>query len=365
MSDVVTPPLVGQLEAILFASDAPLPIERIAEVLEIEPARRPRGSRRAPRWRATSPGAGSRWSRSAAAWRLVTRPEQRRCSDEPPAAPAQEPPVAGRGGDADDRGLPPADLAAGDRAAPRRRERQCADEPPRAPPRPDRGAQGDARTARPLRDDARVPGALRAPRPGGAPAVRASRRTRPERVRRRPRRAAADGAGRGPDAAHRARRRAGTRSGRSAGARPRPDGPCRPSGSTSSWPRPASPLAGPPSGSSSRGGCASTACPWSSSGPTPIPSGTGSRSTGARSRRRSRSATSSSTSRAGTSPRERIRAAGRACSTWCRSSGVRLHPVGRLDYRRRGAPPPHQRRGAHVPADASPPRRAARLPRPR
>ena len=34
---VVTPERVGQLEAILFASDAPLPIERIAEVLEISP----------------------------------------------------------------------------------------------------------------------------------------------------------------------------------------------------------------------------------------------------------------------------------------------------------------------------------------
>jgi segregation and condensation protein B len=34
---VVTPERVGQLEAILFASDAPLPIERIAEVLEVSP----------------------------------------------------------------------------------------------------------------------------------------------------------------------------------------------------------------------------------------------------------------------------------------------------------------------------------------
>jgi segregation and condensation protein B len=34
----VAPELVGQLEAILFASDAPLPIERLAEVLEIDPA---------------------------------------------------------------------------------------------------------------------------------------------------------------------------------------------------------------------------------------------------------------------------------------------------------------------------------------
>ena len=33
----MTPEQVGQLEAILFASDAPLPIERIAEVLEIAP----------------------------------------------------------------------------------------------------------------------------------------------------------------------------------------------------------------------------------------------------------------------------------------------------------------------------------------
>ena len=36
-SEAVTPERVGQLEAILFASDAPLPIERIAEVLEIAP----------------------------------------------------------------------------------------------------------------------------------------------------------------------------------------------------------------------------------------------------------------------------------------------------------------------------------------
>jgi segregation and condensation protein B len=36
--EAVAPELVGQLEAILFASDAPLPVERIAEVLEINPA---------------------------------------------------------------------------------------------------------------------------------------------------------------------------------------------------------------------------------------------------------------------------------------------------------------------------------------
>ena len=36
--EAVAPDLVGQLEAILFASDAPLPVERIAEVLEISPA---------------------------------------------------------------------------------------------------------------------------------------------------------------------------------------------------------------------------------------------------------------------------------------------------------------------------------------
>ena len=34
----IAPELVGQLEAILFASDASLPVERIAEVLEIDPA---------------------------------------------------------------------------------------------------------------------------------------------------------------------------------------------------------------------------------------------------------------------------------------------------------------------------------------
>jgi segregation and condensation protein B len=36
--EAVAPELVGQLEAILFASDAPLPVERLAEVLEIDPA---------------------------------------------------------------------------------------------------------------------------------------------------------------------------------------------------------------------------------------------------------------------------------------------------------------------------------------
>ena len=35
--EAVAPELVGQLEAILFASDAPLPVERLAEVLEIDP----------------------------------------------------------------------------------------------------------------------------------------------------------------------------------------------------------------------------------------------------------------------------------------------------------------------------------------
>ena len=38
---------------------------------------------------------------------------------------------------------------------------------------------------------------------------------------------------------------------------------------------------------------------------------------------------------------------------------------GAARFRRRGTPPPDQRRGAHVPPDASPPRRPARLPRAR
>jgi segregation and condensation protein B len=74
MSDVVTPLLVGQLEAILFASDAPLPIERIAEVLEISPLDG-RAAIEALRAACDEPGRGLSVVEVGGGWRLVTRPE--------------------------------------------------------------------------------------------------------------------------------------------------------------------------------------------------------------------------------------------------------------------------------------------------
>jgi segregation and condensation protein B len=74
MSDVVTPLLVGQLEAVLFASDAPLPTERIAEVLEVSPLDA-RATLDALRVACDEPGRGLAVVEVGGGWRLVTRPE--------------------------------------------------------------------------------------------------------------------------------------------------------------------------------------------------------------------------------------------------------------------------------------------------
>jgi len=74
MSDVVTPLLLGQLEAILFASDAPLPLERIAEVLEMSPLDA-RAALDALRLASDEPGRGLSVVEVGGGWRLVTRPE--------------------------------------------------------------------------------------------------------------------------------------------------------------------------------------------------------------------------------------------------------------------------------------------------
>jgi chromosome segregation and condensation protein ScpB len=74
MSEVVTPLLVGQLEAVLFASDAPLPTERIAEVLEISPLDA-RAALDALRVGCDEPGRGLSVVEVGGGWRLVTRPE--------------------------------------------------------------------------------------------------------------------------------------------------------------------------------------------------------------------------------------------------------------------------------------------------
>ena len=59
MRETVTSIQVGQLEAVLFASDAPLPIDRIAEVLEVSPAEA-RAAVDALRVACDEPGAGLR-----------------------------------------------------------------------------------------------------------------------------------------------------------------------------------------------------------------------------------------------------------------------------------------------------------------
>ena len=71
---VVTPERVGQLEAILFASDAPLPIERIAEVLEISPLDA-RDLVEALRLACDGEGRGLGVVEVGGGVRLVTRPE--------------------------------------------------------------------------------------------------------------------------------------------------------------------------------------------------------------------------------------------------------------------------------------------------
>jgi segregation and condensation protein B len=70
----VTPELVGQLEALLFASDAPLPVERAAEVLEVAPGDA-RAAVDALRAACEEPGRGLAVVEVGGGIRLVTRPE--------------------------------------------------------------------------------------------------------------------------------------------------------------------------------------------------------------------------------------------------------------------------------------------------
>jgi segregation and condensation protein B len=71
---MVAPELVGQLEALLFASDAPLPVERVAEVLEV-PVGEARSAVDALRAACEEPGRGLAVVEIGGGIRLVTRPE--------------------------------------------------------------------------------------------------------------------------------------------------------------------------------------------------------------------------------------------------------------------------------------------------
>ncbi len=68
------PEALGALEALLFACDAPLPVERIAEVLEI-PEAEARAAIAALRARCEAPGRGLAVVEIGGGVRLVTRPE--------------------------------------------------------------------------------------------------------------------------------------------------------------------------------------------------------------------------------------------------------------------------------------------------
>jgi segregation and condensation protein B len=70
----MTPELVGQLEALLFASDAPLPLQRVAEVLEIGVADA-RATVDTLRVACDEPGRGLAVVEVGGGIRLVTRPE--------------------------------------------------------------------------------------------------------------------------------------------------------------------------------------------------------------------------------------------------------------------------------------------------
>ena len=207
--------------------------------------RRPRGGRCAHgRVPGARPGPGRGRGRRRGPARHQAR--ARGAPHEPPAAPAEEPPVPGGRGDAHDRRLPAADLASGDRAAPRRRHRERAHPPPGAASRP--GGRPEAHAGPPgaLRHDARVPRALRAAGPRGPPALRVAGR-RGRRVRRGTESDAAAVPGE-PSAVEPER---GTTPGPDGDGEERgharPEGRCRPSGSTSSWPTRASRRGAPPS----------------------------------------------------------------------------------------------------------------------
>jgi segregation and condensation protein B len=72
--EAVTPERLGQLEAVLFASDAPLPIDRIAEVLELA-VTDARAAVEALRAVCEEPGRGLAVVEVGGGVRLVTRPE--------------------------------------------------------------------------------------------------------------------------------------------------------------------------------------------------------------------------------------------------------------------------------------------------
>ena len=175
MSETVAPEMVGQLEAILFASDAPLPVERIAEVLEIDPLEA-RALVEALRVACDEAARGLAVAEVGGGVRLVTRPEhapvlmslQRlrlksrlsRAAVETLTIVAYRQPIS-RPEIEQLRGVGTESVLT--HLLERRLVRVV-------------GPEGHARPPGALRDDARVPRALRSPGPGGPPALRVTGR---------------------------------------------------------------------------------------------------------------------------------------------------------------------------------------------
>ena len=188
-SGAMTEPL-DVLEALLFASDAPVEAALIQEVLELPSADAARELVEALRRRFDEQGRVLQIIEVGGGFRLVTRPEVAPWLVKLARSKTQEPAVAARARDARHHRLSPARVASRGGCRARRQLRGRARQPARAPADPHRRAQGLAGPAVPLRDHARVPRGLRPARPrrpaeGGGRAHRGrSRRRRRDRRRR-------------------------------------------------------------------------------------------------------------------------------------------------------------------------------------
>ncbi len=148
------------LEALLFASDAPVEAALIQEVLELPSADAARAlvlGSQAP-LRGSGPGAADH--RGGRGISPRDAPGGRALARQARAEQDQEPPVAARARDARDHRLSPARVPSRGGCRARRQLRGRARQPARAPAGPHRGAQGLGGPSVPLRDHARVPRGL-------------------------------------------------------------------------------------------------------------------------------------------------------------------------------------------------------------
>ncbi len=156
---------VDVLEALLFASDAPVEAERIQEVLDLESRAAARELVDALRQRLDAEGRALQVMEAGGGFRLVTRPEMAPVAHQAPAQQDQEPALARRARGARHRGVSPAGVAPRGGRRARRQFRGRARQPPRPAHGADRRAEGFRGPPVPLRDHPRVPRRLRPARP--------------------------------------------------------------------------------------------------------------------------------------------------------------------------------------------------------